>query len=244
MKTAFGTALMCGALGMGANAANAAVVDFTGGTYLSGESVNVGDPGDGGASPYSTTLSSIGRDMTITAGSSISTPGYPKITQNDQGLGVRSTFADPNYELDGLIGDESLSFDFSGKVNVQSITVWTANWRVIEREVTARFFGIPIAWNNIWGWEAEGDDAVQLTADSGADETLFADSDELFVTFYNPFGSDQIMNFMVDASAWNSEVRIMGMDVQAVPLPAAVWFLLTALGGLFGTRWLKKGQTA
>ena len=29
-----------------------------------------------------------------------------------------------------------------------------------------------------------------------------------------------------------------------VPLPAAAWFMLTAIGGLFGSRWLKKGQSA
>lgn len=28
-----------------------------------------------------------------------------------------------------------------------------------------------------------------------------------------------------------------------VPLPAAAWFLITALGGLFGARWLKRGKT-
>ncbi|WP_299441133.1 VPLPA-CTERM sorting domain-containing protein [uncultured Rhodospira sp.] len=32
--------------------------------------------------------------------------------------------------------------------------------------------------------------------------------------------------------------------LNAVPLPAAAWFMLTALGGLIGTRWLKKGQAA
>ncbi|MQX36436.1 VPLPA-CTERM sorting domain-containing protein [Roseospira navarrensis] len=32
--------------------------------------------------------------------------------------------------------------------------------------------------------------------------------------------------------------------VSAVPLPAAAWFLLTALGGLVGTRWLKKGEAS
>ncbi|WP_299440025.1 DUF3466 family protein [uncultured Rhodospira sp.] len=32
--------------------------------------------------------------------------------------------------------------------------------------------------------------------------------------------------------------------LSTVPLPAAVWFMLTGLGGLFGARWLKKGQAA
>jgi len=30
------------------------------------------------------------------------------------------------------------------------------------------------------------------------------------------------------------------VEVSAVPLPAAVWFLLTGIGGLVGARWLKK----
>ncbi|WP_170294965.1 VPLPA-CTERM sorting domain-containing protein [Roseospira navarrensis] len=34
------------------------------------------------------------------------------------------------------------------------------------------------------------------------------------------------------------------VTVSAVPLPAAAWFLLTALGGLVGTRWLKKDKAA
>lgn len=34
------------------------------------------------------------------------------------------------------------------------------------------------------------------------------------------------------------------VSLSAVPLPAAAWFMLTALGGLVGSRWLKKGAAA
>ncbi|WP_170294654.1 VPLPA-CTERM sorting domain-containing protein [Roseospira navarrensis] len=39
-------------------------------------------------------------------------------------------------------------------------------------------------------------------------------------------------------------IAFADLDYSVVPLPAAVWFMLTALGGLAGTRWLRKDKAA
>lgn len=36
----------------------------------------------------------------------------------------------------------------------------------------------------------------------------------------------------------------VSLEVEPIPLPAAVWFMLTAVGGLFGARWMRKGRAA
>ncbi|WP_299436630.1 VPLPA-CTERM sorting domain-containing protein [uncultured Rhodospira sp.] len=47
-----------------------------------------------------------------------------------------------------------------------------------------------------------------------------------------------------DLSDYGRYVYADWMPVSEVPLPAAAWFMLTALGGLVGTRWLKGRRSA
>ena len=59
------------------------------------------------------------------------------------------------------------------------------------------------------------------------------------VTFLS-FGGDN-----AGFQTYGSRIFVMddmdvNFDVQPVPLPAAAWFMLTALGGLFGARWVKR----
>ncbi|WP_170294754.1 VPLPA-CTERM sorting domain-containing protein [Roseospira navarrensis] len=57
------------------------------------------------------------------------------------------------------------------------------------------------------------------------------------------FGADvDLFEVIFDQSTSNDGWGADDFTVGAVPLPAAAWFLLTALGGLVGTRWLKKGD--
>jgi len=44
---------------------------------------------------------------------------------------------------------------------------------------------------------------------------------------------------LVDTSGNNSEDGFDVDHIAVTPLPAAAWFMLTAIGGLFGSRWLK-----
>jgi len=87
----------------------------------------------------------------------------------------------------------------------------------IEGEVNGNSFGV-----------TEGVNYWQIAID-GTNSWAF-DGYATF-TFGSAFsGSDPAMQFKIT-------------DVPPVPLPAAAWFMLTALGGLVGSRWLK-GRTA
>lgn len=75
-----------------------------------------------------------------------------------------------------------------------------------------------------------------LTADDWITATFISDS------FADGFKIAGIMNVAAGGGSAN-EIMIKAGDVPPVPLPAAAWFMLTAFGGLVGSRWLK-GRTA
>jgi hypothetical protein len=58
------------------------------------------------------------------------------------------------------------------------------------------------------------------------------------------FGNVLAADFQVTFSDDVMVTAINGVDVNKVPLPAAVWFMLTAIGGLVGSRWLRTDKAA
>ncbi|MQX35158.1 VPLPA-CTERM sorting domain-containing protein [Roseospira navarrensis] len=55
---------------------------------------------------------------------------------------------------------------------------------------------------------------------------------------------DYEVSFLATGEANTLGGFIDDVKLTVAPLPAAAWFLLTALGGLFGSRWLRKGGVA
>ncbi|WP_299437722.1 VPLPA-CTERM sorting domain-containing protein [uncultured Rhodospira sp.] len=53
-----------------------------------------------------------------------------------------------------------------------------------------------------------------------------------------------VTEFTFEAASSTDGWGIDDIKVGATPLPAAAWFMLTALGGLVGTRWLKRDGAA
>ncbi|WP_170294751.1 VPLPA-CTERM sorting domain-containing protein [Roseospira navarrensis] len=144
----------------------------------------------------------------------------PVVTQNTYGLGV-STWYHENGEVDGAPGVETLLFEFDTKVRLNSVSFAKA-------DDNGCVFGL--CWDDDWTVKV---DDVTVANDSQQNPFLFGGLSGIVAS-----------SFSVSANGWDDSWRVSQMDVSAVPLPAAAWFLLTALGGLFGTRWLKKGQTA
>ncbi|WP_299441325.1 VPLPA-CTERM sorting domain-containing protein [uncultured Rhodospira sp.] len=85
------------------------------------------------------------------------------------------------------------------------------------------------------------DDGVAFN--TGGDGTITLDPLGLSPNFVLQL-SFEVTNFHNwSGNPWvkNVEEQVMA-SVSAVPLPAAAWFMLTALGGLVGTRWLRREQ--
>ncbi|MQX36445.1 THxN family PEP-CTERM protein [Roseospira navarrensis] len=87
------------------------------------------------------------------------------------------------------------------------------------------------------------DDVVTAAANSGTSQTFFIDGTQYML---------DITGFQVGGTTFSEWLTAEGgvntanlqASLNVVPLPAAAWFMLTALGGLFGSRWLKKGRAA
>lgn len=217
MKTMVG--LMAGAAMLaGASVANAAVI-------------NLGDASFSGLDGFETGSVGLGDGvtLTVTAKSSLNFilgwgPVEPKIDHTSDGLGVlNNALEDP--QVDGSGSNDSLLFEFSQAVNL--INVWfTAN-----NEQSCFLFWCSDETNDDWNIYVDG----ELVANDSVQNPF-------------PFGNDGVSSISFEALAdgltddWR--VSQIEYDVPPVPLPAAVWFMLTALGGLAGTRWLKKGTKA
>ncbi|WP_299438017.1 VPLPA-CTERM sorting domain-containing protein [uncultured Rhodospira sp.] len=217
MKTMVG--LMAGAAMLaGASVANAAMIDLGDASFSGLHGLESGS-----------VILGDGVTLTVTAKSSWDfIPGWgpvePTIDHTSEGLGVlNNAWEDP--QVDGEWSNDSLLFEFSRAVNL--INVWfTAN-----NEESCFWFFCSDETNDDWNIYVND---VLVAVD---------DPQNPF-----PFGNDGIgairFEALADGASDDWRVSQIEYEVPAVPLPAAVWFMLTALGGLAGSRWLKKGAKA
>ncbi|KAA5606480.1 hypothetical protein F1188_06345 [Roseospira marina] len=107
------------------------------------------------------------------------------------------------------------------------------------------------------GYSGQGALAFRFEVNDGADKvTNGVDNTRVngAPNFFSSFAPDGDGTATSGRSLWlalddsgkdwddNHDDLVVGMSVT--PLPAAVWFLITAVGGLFGTRWLRKDASA
>jgi len=223
MKTMVG--LMAGAaMLMTASAANAAVYDFR------------GTPAVDNLPQYNFNLGG-GVTGTVTSGaeqyflgcfgfcgswSSVSSA----VTQNENGLGVNAW----NWDLDfdgtnaSSVHREWLRFDFSEAVTLHSIA--------FDEILDGLIGGGGGGYASDWTINVDGQ-SNPFAVDSTDNPFYFGD---IKATWFEVVADHDLF---LDWDSW----RVAELDAT-VPLPAAVWFMLTALGGLAGTRWLKKGAKA
>ncbi|WP_299444775.1 VPLPA-CTERM sorting domain-containing protein [uncultured Rhodospira sp.] len=221
--TATGLAL---AVAMGAAApAHAALIDFTAGT-----------PNDSITNPFSGSVLGVG--YTVTASDDFGTDGVsqsvcqshnPSLACGRDGLGV---------------GDDEISASS------------TAEWIEIVFDtavLVGEFYVLDLFWAND-GQDEPADPyevgAYTLTFDGGATTSGTFEADDTEVVDTSDVGYLAVaLNQKVKAIKWtyigdtNDEAGVGDYAVAGLtvtPLPAAAWFLLTALGGLVGTRWLRK----
>ncbi len=99
---------------------------------------------------------------------------------------------------------------------------------------------------NVWGRCPTGsrstcDDIVTATLNEGASESVVVDGMKYLFTIAGfQVNGEQFENWLTKEHRSNKANLVASLEVHPVPLPAAAWFLLTALGGLFGMRWLKR----
>lgn len=75
-------------------------------------------------------------------------------------------------------------------------------------------------------------------ADVSNQDAQLSDGGAAF-SFEGPFTWLAVVDTTPDSSNSTDGFDVNSIGVAPVPLPAAAWFLLTALGGLFGLRWLR-----
>ena len=99
---------------------------------------------------------------------------------------------------------------------------------------------------NVWGRCPTGsrstcDDIVTATLNEGASQSVVVDGMKYLFTIAGfQVNGEQFENWLTKEKRSNKAHLVASLEVHPVPLPAAAWFLLTALGGLFGMRWLKR----
>jgi len=222
--TATGLAL---AVAMGAAApAHAALIDFTDGS-----------PGDSIANPFSGSVVGVGYE--VTASDAFGTDGVnqsvcqghnPALACGRDGLGV---------------GDDEIS----GSKN-------TAEWIKIAFDTAVpvtEFYVLDLFWANDGNGNplnpheigrytlTYADDSTSIGSFAAANTEVVGTSDVGYLAV--------AINQSVKAIEWSyvgdfNDVQGVGdyavAGVAVAPLPAAAWFMLTALGGLVGGRWLRK----
>ncbi|MQX37129.1 VPLPA-CTERM sorting domain-containing protein [Roseospira navarrensis] len=201
MKTTLGAAMVCGALGMTATTANAAISFSKNFDVFDTRAFTSYDN-----TPSSTTGTV---DMDVTG----SDPGvYRDIWEGTAGANT--------YEYNSVQGGSSATYTFGGAIDRLLVT-----WGSPDSYNTLQF------WNSGSLVESFTGDQVDNPPDPGLG----------FVNVY--FKSDPGFEFdsVVLISDPNNAFEHV---VSTVPLPAAAWFMLTALGGLVGSRWLKKDKAA
>ncbi|MBB4315088.1 VPLPA-CTERM sorting domain-containing protein [Roseospira marina] len=158
-----------------------------------------------------------GVELTVSAGNTSTGLFAPESYLGQNGFGFTNTTGwvdDPH--VDGFGPNEFIDFTFNKIVDFVSV-------------------GFSL-FNN---WPEWDDDAA-----------LYVDGTEVggSPTDDNPFffaSETSGTTLRVAALGWNDDFKIKSLsyDIPAeVPLPAAAWFMLTALGGLAGGRWLRKGD--
>ena len=100
-------------------------------------------------------------------------------------------------------------------------------------------------------WEDTGagpDDTPEAIAVNGDNNSNNANSDVNFWTSFGPSGTwgetgetgNRLVLMFDDNGAGDDDNHDdFAVEIAVTPLPAAAWFLITALGGLFGMRWLR-----
>ncbi|KAA5605254.1 hypothetical protein F1188_11835 [Roseospira marina] len=166
-------------------------------------------------------FSSGGVSGTITAeltgiGSGMASPAI--IEEVGDGLGIRSSWIDPDDDIDSEGFEETMVFTFDRVVQLDFITFGDVDsdddWTISVNGTTVNSQSDPFYFSNYFSniW------ADTFTVSAFRDGLLGLNADDSFT--------------------------IQSFGASVVPLPAAAWFLLTAVGGLFGGRWLRGSRGA
>ncbi|KAA5604644.1 VPLPA-CTERM sorting domain-containing protein [Roseospira marina] len=212
--------LAAGAFALTAASANAAVLDFGSWTF---DNTFWGTPG---ASSHDFALAD-GLTLTATAGNY----STGRVTYDWEG---RPTYHDP---LTSKLGRSTDGF-----------SSWTAGWWQYdpqEIDGTGPNEYIELSFNKVvdlnwidFSYVGSNDD-VSMSLNGSDVPNSPTDTDP----FYFLSGTSGSV-LRLDAFGNNNDftIKSLSYDIPAeVPLPAAAWFMLTALGGLAGGRWLRKG---
>ncbi|MQX37712.1 VPLPA-CTERM sorting domain-containing protein [Roseospira navarrensis] len=166
-------------------------------------------------------------DWEIGLGTGTSQPGH--FNQSQYGWGNAGTWHDFQYTYNS---DGSASFTIGGVTTSWGSDLGLGNAIKVSAKRTASIT-ITELDGAAGSWSLVGD-----TSDPWNINTVFVSS-----AFADGFTMAGQMALLPGGGSAN-EILIEAGNVPAVPLPAAVWFLLTALGGLAGSRWLKTGKAA
>ncbi|WP_299438488.1 THxN family PEP-CTERM protein [uncultured Rhodospira sp.] len=91
------------------------------------------------------------------------------------------------------------------------------------------------------------DDIVTVTTNPAFSDQVTIGNETFYLAITGfQVGNNTFTDWLTREEATNEATlrATLTSELNTVPLPAAAWFMLTAIGGLFGSRWLKKGQSA
>lgn len=245
MGAAMGAIVASGMLGMGAIApAQAAVApsltinsitaEFLNPTPLG---VNIDNSGatksvrwgwgttEAGQSGYDFTAESIG-------------PSGLEVSANGTAFGL-GTFKHLNYPVTTYFDNPFLkSIDLQITFNIEGFGYIVSTYLFAHKET-------PNSGTCPDGSVSTCDDIVTVTKNPSGTKSVTIDD----TTYYLAIAGFQVdgetfTDWLTQENATNTATLQATLTSTVVPLPAAVWFMLTAIGGLFGTRWLRRDKAA
>lgn len=150
-------------------------------------------------------------------------------------------FTHRNYPITGTtLSSISLSVTFEGFIKGSNTPFQVTSLFNFEHDETP----------NVWGSCPAGssstcDDVVTATLNEGASQSVVVDGMKYLFTIGGfMVGDQQFEHWLTKEHKKNKSYLLASLEVHPVPLPAAAWFLITALGGLGGLRWLKQRAAA
>ncbi len=147
------------------------------------------------------------------------------------------TFKHLNYPIYGTaLSSISLSVTFEGLIKGSNTPFQVTSLFDFEHTET------PNTWGHCpSGSQSTCDDIVTATLNEGASQSVIVDGMKYLFTIAGfQVNGDQFENWLTKEKHTNKAHLVASLEVHPVPLPAAAWFLITALGGLGGLRWLKQ----
>ncbi|WP_299438780.1 VPLPA-CTERM sorting domain-containing protein [uncultured Rhodospira sp.] len=250
MKTLATTALTAAGLMLATASAQAAVIDFA--SLGSGTSVF----GQDAVAPGLTISSASGdaAGVVLEAGKVPATYGAPNGGSSvlNGGLPATGGFGDIS---DGRLHDFVFEFDTAVDFfQVRFLDFGDYN----PTKATQHLFGVR-AWDTV-GSTTEATVTYNSTAEinpgRGDPAGLYITGDAVTAAMGDPgdvqftFDSTRYTKFAfifetdgISGSPSDPNIAFAELEYSVVPLPAAAWFMLTALGGLAGTRWVKRVRT-